>query len=77
MCSKTHQIAQLTRNMGSNYYFYMKNVAKYSPKRTKFHHFKKFSPGSMPPDPPNKRVAAPTFPKNILNPPPPPPEMKS
>ena len=30
-------------------------LAKYSPKRTKLHHFKKFSRGSMPPNPPNKR----------------------
>ena len=34
-------------------------LAKYSPKRTKLHHFKKFSRGSMPPNPPNKRVASP------------------
>ena len=34
-------------------------LAKYSPKRTKLHHFKKFSRGSMPPNPPNKHVASP------------------
>ena len=85
MCSKTHQIAQLTRNLGSmlqypyapiplnivcavihyllfvykkmniftNIFFY-KILAKYSPKRTKLHHFKKiFSGGEH----------VPTFPK--------------
>ena len=34
-------------------------LAKYSLKRTKLHHFKKFSRGSMPPNPPSKRVASP------------------
>ena len=28
--------------------------SKYTPKRTKLHHFKKFSRGSMPPNPPSK-----------------------
>ena len=54
---------------------------KYSPKRTKLHHFLKFSRGSMPMNPPDKRVALPRatwlfapckyphFYKNILNPP--------
>ena len=59
-----------------------KIVAKYSLKRTKLHHFKKFSRVSMPPNPPSKRVASPrtschalntpTFQKNFE-----PPEMKS
>ena len=47
-------------------------LAKYSPKRTQLHHFKKNSWGSIPPDPPNKRFAPckyPHFYKNILNPP--------
>ena len=39
--------------------FFDKIAAKYTPKRTKLHHFLKFSPGSMPPNPPNKRVALP------------------
>ena len=57
--------------------FLDKIVAKYSLKRTKLHHFKKFSRGSMPP---NKRVASPraschalntpTFQKNFEPPPP-------
>ena len=61
--------------------FFYKILAKYSPKRTKLHHFLKFSRGSMPPNPPNKRMALPLaawreapckyphFSKNILNPP--------
>ena len=36
-----------------------KILAKYSPKRTKLHHFKIFFRGSMPPNPPSKRVALP------------------
>ena len=32
-------------------------LAKYSPKGTKLHHFKKISRGSMHPNPPSKRVA--------------------
>ena len=39
--------------------FFDKIAAKYTPKRTKLHHFLKFSPGSMPPNPPNKCVALP------------------
>ena len=39
--------------------FYDKIAAKYTPKRTKLHHFLKFSRGSMPPIPPSKRVALP------------------
>ena len=39
--------------------FFYKILAKYSPKRTKLHHFKKFSRGSMPPNLPSKRVALP------------------
>ena len=39
--------------------FFDKIAAKYTPKRTKLHHFLKFSRGSMPPNPPNKRVALP------------------
>ena len=35
--------------------FFDKILAKYSLKRTKLHHFKKFSRGNMPPNPPNKR----------------------
>ena len=31
--------------------FFYKILAKYSPKRTKLHHFKKFSRESMPPNP--------------------------
>ena len=62
--------------------FFYKILAKYSPKRTKLHNLLKFSRGSMPPNPPNKRVASPHtawrfapskyphFSKNILNPPP-------
>ena len=61
--------------------FFYKILAKYSLKRTKLHHFKKFSRGSMPPNPPNKRVALPRaawrfapckyphFSRKILNPP--------
>ena len=40
-------------------FFFHKILAKYSTKRTKLHHFLKFSRGSMPPNPPNKRVALP------------------
>ena len=49
---------------------FYKIVAKCSPKRTKLHHLKKFSRGSMPSNPPSKRVALPraAFYKNILNP---------
>ena len=66
-------------------FFFYKILAKYSPKRTKLHHFKKISRGSIPLNPPSKRVASPRaawrfapckyphFSKNILNP----PEMKS
>ena len=55
-------------------------LAKYSLKRTKLHHYKKFSRGSIPPNPPNKRVASPRaawrfapckyphFSRKILNP---------
>ena len=39
--------------------FFYKISAKYSPKRTKLHYFLKFSRGSMPPNPPTKRVASP------------------
>ena len=39
--------------------FFYKILTKYSPKRTKLHHFLKFSRGSMPPNPPTKRVASP------------------
>ena len=46
-------------------YFFDKILAKYSLKRTKLHHFLKFSCGSMPPNPPSKRVSrhanTPTF----------------
>ena len=38
---------------------FLQNLAKYSPKRIKLHHFKKFSRGSMPPNPHSKRVASP------------------
>ena len=63
--------------------FFDKILAKYSLKRTKLHHFKKFSRGSTPPNPPNIRVALPRaawrfapckyphFYRKILNPPPP------
>ena len=37
--------------------FFDKTLAKYFPKRTKLHHFKKFSRGNIPPNPPSKRVA--------------------
>ena len=52
--------------------FFYKILAKYSPKRTIL---KKLSRGSIPPNPPSKRVASrhantPTFQKNIWNPPP-------
>ena len=61
-------------------YFFDKILAKYFLKRTKLHHFLKFSRGSMPPNLPSKRVASPCqypyFFRKILNPPPP-PEMKS
>ena len=54
-------------------YFFDKILAKYSLKRTKLHHFKKFSRGSMPPNPHSKRVASPCkyphFSRKILNPP--------
>ena len=48
--------------------FFYKILAKYSPKRTKSHHFKKISWVSMPPNPSSKCVAKrhannPTFPK--------------
>ena len=67
--------------------FFNKILAKYSLKRTKLHHFKKFSRGSMPPNPPSKRVASPRaawrfapckyphFSRKNLKPPP--PEIKS
>ena len=42
-----------------NYFFFGKILAKYSLKRTKLHHFKKISRGSMPPNPPSKRLALP------------------
>ena len=38
-------------------YFVDKIFANYSLKRTKLHHFLKFSRGCMPPNPPSKRVA--------------------
>ena len=65
-------------------YFFDKILAKYSLKRTKLHHFLKFSRGSMPPNPPSKREDLPRaawgfapcknphFSRKILNPPPPP-----
>ena len=37
--------------------FFDKILAKYSPKRTKLHHFKKNSRESMPPNSPSKRMA--------------------
>ena len=40
-------------------------LTKYSLKRTKLHHFKKISRGSMPPDSPSKRVTSPTFPEKF------------
>ena len=61
--------------------FFDKILAKYSLKRTKLHHFLKFSRGSIPPNPPSKRVASPRaawrfapwkflhFSRKILNPP--------
>ena len=56
---------------------FYKILPKYSPKRTKLHHFLKFSQGIMLPNPPSKRVASPCkyphFYRNILNPTPPPP----
>ena len=36
--------------------FFYKIVAKYTPERTKLHHFLKISRGSMPPNPPSKRM---------------------
>ena len=53
--------------------YFEKILAKCSPKCTKLHHFKNCFRGSMPPNPPNKRV--PTF--QTYFEPPPPPEMKS
>ena len=62
--------------------FLDKILAKYSLKHTKLHHFEKFSRGSMPPNPPIKRVASPRaawreapckyphFSRKTLNPPP-------
>ena len=62
--------------------FSYKIFAKYSPKRTKLHHLKKNSLGSMPPNLPSKRVTLPRAAwrfapckyhhlyENILNPPP-------
>ena len=40
-------------------YFFDDFFAKYSLKRTKLRHFKKFYRGSMPPNPPSKGVASP------------------
>ena len=39
--------------------FFYKILAKFSPKRTKLHHFLKFSWGNVPPNPPSKRVTSP------------------
>ena len=39
--------------------FFYKILAIYSPKRTKLHYLKKKFRGSMPPNPPSKRVALP------------------
>ena len=40
-------------------FFFYKILAKYSLKRTKLHHFLKFSQGSMPREPPSKHVVSP------------------
>ena len=57
-------------------YFFDKILAKYSLKRTKLHHFFKFSRGSMPPNPPSTcsflhitPCKCPHFSRKILNPP--------
>ena len=43
--------------------FFEKILAKYFPKRTKLHHFLKFSRGSMPPNPPSKAHGFPNLEK--------------
>ena len=39
--------------------FFYKIVAKYTPERTKLHHFKIFFLGEHAPEPPSKRMASP------------------
>ena len=67
--------------------FFLQNCSKIHSRKTKLHHYLKFSRGSMPPNPPNKRVLRHalhgtkryanrlTFLKINLDPPPPTPEM--
>ena len=54
-------------------FFKVKISSKYTPKRTKLHHLKKFSRGNIPPNPLAQRMAF-KFPnlKIQLSPPPPP-----
>ena len=53
----------------------VKNLWKYAPKRTRLHHWKFFFRGSMPSNPPSKRMATPRVaspphpPKKIVGPP--------
>ena len=58
VCAVIHYLLFLYKNKYFCIFFY-NILAKYSPKRTKLHHFLKNSRGSMSPNPPSKRVATP------------------
>ena len=51
--NKTLSIIFLYKNEYFYNFVFYKILTKYSPKRTKLHHFLKFSQGSIPPDPPS------------------------
>ena len=85
VCAVIHYLLFLYKKMNIFIIFFVRILAKYSPKRTKLHHFKKSFSGEHAPKPPSKRVALPRaawryapckyphFYRNILTPPPPPP----
>ena len=55
MCAVIHYLLFIYKNEYFHNIFY-KILAKFSSKRTKLHHFLKFSRGSMPPNPPSKHA---------------------
>ena len=59
MCAVIHYLLFLYEKRIFLQLFFYKFLAKYSPNPTKLRHFLKFSRGSIPPNPPSKRVASP------------------
>ena len=69
VCAVIHYLLFLYKNEYF-YIFFYKILAKYSPKRTKLHHFLKFSRGSIPPNPSVWRFVNTTLFQKYFEPPP-------